>query len=141
MRKPVVMFLCTGNSARSQMAEALLRRHAGDRFEAHSAGTDPKGLHPLTVRVMEEIGISLQTHRSKGVGEYLGKLAVRHLIIVCADAEQACPTIWPGALSREFWPFDDPAAGAGSKEQKLAEFRRIRDEIDARIRNWLQSSD
>ncbi len=135
--KPVVLFLCTGNSARSQMAEAFLRREAGDYFEVHSAGTQPKGVNPLTIRVMNEIGCDLSGHRSKGVQEYLDKLPVRYLIIVCGDADKSCPTVWPGVLQRLVWLFDDPAAAQGTEEQKLAKFREIRDQIQARIRNWL----
>src|SRR5687768_14533428 len=96
MSLPGVLFLCTGNSARSQMGEALLRKRAGDRFHVYSAGTDPKGVNPLTVKVMHEIGIDMSGARSKGVKELLGKVPVRHLIVVCDDAERNCPSIWPG---------------------------------------------
>src|SRR5664280_2052023 len=96
MEKLRVLFLCTGNSARSQMAEAFLRKYAGDRFEVHSAGLEPKDLNPLTVRVMEEAGFDMSGHRSKGIGEYLGKVLFQYLITVCDDAEKNCPTVWPG---------------------------------------------
>jgi arsenate reductase len=137
MAKPGVLFLCTGNSARSQMAEALLRWRCRDRFEAHSAGTDPKGVHPLTVRVMAELGIDVSGQRSKHVKELLGKVPVAHLIVVCHDAERNCPSTWPGVLTREFWPLEDPAAAQGSEEQRLAKFRQVRDELDERIVQWL----
>jgi arsenate reductase len=138
MAKATVLFLCTGNSARSQMAEALLRKRAGDRFDAYSAGTEPKGMNPLTVRAMNEIGIDISGQRSKGVKEYLGRLPVDYLIVVCGDAEQNCPTTWPGMRTRMFWPFDDPAAEEGTEKERLEAFRRVRDEIDVRIRNWLR---
>jgi arsenate reductase (thioredoxin) len=132
-----VLFLCTGNSARSQMGEALMRKHGGDRFDVYSAGTDPKGVNPLTIKALAEIGIDASGHRSKNLKEYLGKLPVSYLIIVCGDADESCPRIWPGMRNRLFWPFDDPAAATGSEEEKLATFRRVRDEIDAKIRAWL----
>jgi arsenate reductase len=137
MAKPVVLFLCTGNSARSQMAEALLRKHASEHFDAHSAGTFPKGLHPLTIRVMDEIGIDMTGQRSKDLKEYLGRLPVKVLIIVCTNAEKTCPAIWPGVLSRLSWSFQDPAACQGSDEEKLAQFRAVRDQIDQKIQEWL----
>jgi arsenate reductase len=136
--KPAVLFLCTGNSARSQMAEAFLRREAGDYFDVYSAGTEPKGINPLIVQVMNEIGYDLSDHRSKGVGEYLGKLAVRYLIIVCSDAEKKCPTVWPGVLQRLVWLFDDPAAFEGDEEERLEKFRELRDQIHERVKSWLE---
>jgi len=136
--KTRVLFLCTGNSARSQMAEAFLRHYAGDRFEAYSAGLEPKGIHPLTVRVMEEIGVPLTGQYSKDVSEYIGKLHFGYLITVCANAEERCPTAFPGVGQRLHWAFDDPAAVEGTDEVKLAKFREIRDQIDRRIREWLE---
>lgn len=141
MDKLVVLFLCTGNSARSQMAEALLRKHAGDRFEVHSAGTEPKGINPLTIQVMDEVGISLEGHRSKSLSEYLGKLRINCAITVCENAEQSCPSVWPFWQERLFWPFDDPAACQGSEEERLAVFRKIRDQIEAKIKAWLASQE
>jgi arsenate reductase len=141
MRKQTVLFLCTGNSARSQMAEALLRKHAGDRFEALSAGLDPVGINPLTIQVMNEIGIDVSGQRSKGVSEYLGKVAVHATIFVCDRAEASCPTIWPGALLRMSWPFEDPAACAGSEQERLDKFRQVRDQIETRVVSWLQELD
>jgi arsenate reductase len=135
--KTRVLFLCTSNSARSQMAEAFLRRYAGDRFEAYSAGLEPKGIHPFTVRVMEEIGIPLTGQYSKDVREYMGKLHFGYLITVCANAEEKCPTTFPGVGQRMHWAFDDPAAAEGTEEDKLAKFREVRDQIDRRIREWL----
>jgi arsenate reductase len=136
MDKIKVLFLCTGNSARSQMAEALLRHHAGDRFEAYSAGLEPRGINPYTMRVMGEIGIPLTGQYSKGVGEYLGKTYFGYVITVCSNAEEKCP-IFPGLSQRFHWAFDDPAATEGTDEEKLDKFREVRDEIDERICAWL----
>ena len=141
MQKRHVIFLCTGNSARSQMAEALLRKFGGDRFEAHSAGLEPKPINPLTIRVMEEIGISLDDHRSKSPQEFLGKVPIRYAIIVCANAEKECPRIWPFGAEVYSWPFDDPAAATGTEEERLEVFRTVRDQIEARIRKWLDEVD
>ena len=116
--------MCTGNSARSQMAEALLRHHAGDRFEVYSAGLEPKGIHPFTVQVMEEIGIPLTGQYSKDVREYMGKLHFGYLITVCANAEEKCPTTFPGVGQRLHWAFDDPAAFEGTDEEKLRNSER-----------------
>ncbi|MEW5718605.1 MAG: arsenate reductase ArsC [Chloroflexota bacterium] len=137
MNKIRVLFLCTGNSARSQMAEAFLRKYAADHFEAYSAGLEPKGIHPLTERVMGEIGISLAEQYSKNVTEYLGKVHFGYLITVCANAEKNCPTVFPGLGRRLHWVFDDPAAFEGTEEEKLQKFREIRDQIDRQIQNWL----
>jgi arsenate reductase len=137
VRKPTVLFLCTGNSARSQMAEALLRHYADDNFAVHSAGTMPTGLNPLTKQVMAEMGIGLEGHRSKHVREYLGRLPVRIVIIVCREAERACPCAWPGVFTRLFWDFQDPAACRGTEAERLALFRKVRDQIDQQIRTWL----
>ena len=136
MNKAKVLFLCTGNSARSQLGEALLRKYAGDRFEIHSAGLEPKGLNPYTVRVLEEIGVDASQHRSKGLRDYLGRVNFGYLITVCSDAEKNCP-IFPGVSVRLHWPFEDPAKAEGSDEEKLAKFRAVRDQIDARIQVWL----
>jgi arsenate reductase len=137
MQKTKVLFLCTGNSARSQMAEAFLKRQAGDRFEVHSAGLEPKGINPFTVRVMEEIGYDLSDQRAKDVSEYLGKSHFGYLITVCAHAEEHCPKTFLGVSERIHWPIRDPAAFKGSEEQTIEEFRRARDEIALRIKAWL----
>ena len=137
MPRTRVLFLCTGNSARSQMAEGLLREYAGDRFEAHSAGLEPKGINPLTIRVMEEAGVDMSGHTSKGFETYLGKVLFQYLITLCDDAEKNCPTTWPGVSSRLHWHFEDPAALAGTEEEKLAKFRQVRDQIDQKIKAWV----
>jgi arsenate reductase len=135
--KPKVIFLCTGNSARSQMAEAFTRKYARDRFEIHSAGLDPKGINPYTVRVMEEIGISLDEQSSKSVNEYLGKVHFAYLFTVCGHAEKNCPRIFLTQGKYAHWDFEDPAAFEASDEEKLAKFREVRDQIDQRIQEWL----
>jgi arsenate reductase len=132
-----VLFLCTGNSARSQMAEAFLRKYAGDCFEAHSAGLEPRGVNPLTVQVMQEVGIDISGQSSKGVDTYLGKVLFQYLITVCDDAEKNCPTAWPGVNQRMHWSFEDPAAFEGTIDEKLNKFRQIRDKIEDRIQIWL----
>jgi arsenate reductase (thioredoxin) len=137
--KPVVLVLCTGNSCRSQMAEAFLRKYAADRFAAYSAGLDPKPeIHPMARQVMVEAGIDLAGQYPKSTKEYLGRLPVRHLILVCAQAEKQCPRIFPGAMNRLFWPFDDPAA-EGSEQEGLEKFREVRDQIDHKIKAWLET--
>ena len=132
-----VLFLCTGNSARSIMAEALLRYYAPDRFEVYSAGLDPKGINPYTIRVMNEIGLDVSGGRSKDVMEFLGKLHVSYVITVCSNAEERCP-IFPFTTQRLHWPFEDPAAFVGSDEEKLAKFREVRNLIDQRLQAWLR---
>src|SRR3990172_6648554 len=136
--KPNVLFLCTGNSCRSQMAEGFLRELGGDRFTALSAGTEPaERVHPLAVEVMAEREIDISHQEPKNSAQYLGRLAVRHLIIVCAGANEKCPRIFPGMLNRLFWPFDDPAAFEGTPAATLEKFRNVRDQIETRIREWL----
>ncbi|MCX7976086.1 MAG: arsenate reductase ArsC [Bellilinea sp.] len=137
MNKARVLFLCTGNSARSQMAEALLRKYAGDHFEVYSAGLEPKGLNPYTVKVLKEIGVDTSQHYSKTLDTFMGKVHFGYLITVCSNAEENCP-IFPGMGVRLHWPFEDPAAFVGSEEETLQKFREVRDQIDARVRQWLK---
>jgi len=137
MIKVKVLFLCTGNSARSQMAEAFLREYGGEWFEAYSAGTEPKGIHPDTNRVMEEIGTSLSGQQSKHVKEYMGKVHFGYLITLCGEAEERCPTTFPGIGRRLRWSFEDPSAFEGSEGEKLAKFREVRDGIEQQIKTWL----
>ncbi len=138
MTRPRILFLCTGNSCRSQMAEGLLRSLAHDRVEAFSAGTDPKGLHPLAVKAMAEVQIDISHQTSKHVDAFAGQ-AFDFVITVCDRAKEQCP-VWPGAPHRLHWSFDDPAEASGSEEQRLAVFRRVRDEIRHRIRLFLISN-
>jgi arsenate reductase len=134
--KPKVLFLCTGNSCRSQMAEAFLRTMAGDRFEVQSAGTDPVPVNPNAIRVMAERGIDISHHRSKGVKQFLGQ-GFPYLITVCDSANERCP-IFPGVINRLHWSFEDPAGAKGSDEERLHVFRRVRDEIEAAVRRFVQ---
>jgi arsenate reductase (thioredoxin) len=139
--KPNLLVLCTGNSCRSQIAEGYFRALAGDRFNVLSAGTDPKDeVHPLAVRVMREDGVDISEQRPKHLKAYLGQVSVRYLVIVCGGANENCPRIWPGMNQRLYWPFDDPAAFAGSTEDTLHEFRRVRDEIKTKILSWLEAT-
>jgi arsenate reductase (thioredoxin) len=132
-----ILILCTRNSARSQMAEGILRKYAGNRFNIYSAGLDPGPIHPMVEPVMQEIGIDTSAQRSKSVQQYLGKLTAHYLIVVCDRAERNCPKLFPGMGERLFWPFDDPAAVEGTEEEQMEAFRRVRDEIAARLRAWL----
>ncbi|HZT21479.1 MAG TPA: arsenate reductase ArsC [Verrucomicrobiae bacterium] len=126
--KPTVLILCTGNSCRSHLAEGILRAAADDFLDVQSAGSKPAGyVHPLAIQVMKEIGIDISGHRSKHMDEFL-KQPIETVITVCGNADQACP-MFPGQMNRHHWPFDDPARATGSTEEKLAVFRRVRDEI------------
>jgi arsenate reductase len=137
MDKQRVLFLCTGNSARSQMAEAFVRKYADNIFEAHSAGLEPKGINPLTIKVMNEVGIDISNQASKGIEAYLGKMLFQYLITVCDDADKNCPTVWPGVSIRMHWSFEDPAKFEGTQEQKLAKFREVRDLMEKKIKEWV----
>ena len=126
--KPTVLILCTGNSCRSHLAEGILHTAAGDALNVQSAGSKPAGyVHPLAIQVMKEIGIDISAHRSKHMDEFL-KQPVETVITVCGSADQACP-MFPGQVNRYHWGFDDPAHATGTAEEKLAVFRRVRDEI------------
>ena len=138
MSKQGVLFLCTGNSARSQMAEGYLRHLAGDRFEVESAGIEPKGVNPLAVAAMREVGIDISGHQSKAAGSLLER-PFRYVVTVCDNAHERCP-IFPGAVKRLHWPLDDPAAATGTEAERLAVFRRVRDEIAERIQAFLRDN-
>ena len=139
MSRISVLFLCTGNSARSQMAEAFLRHYGGEQFEAYSAGLEPKGIHPMTRKVMAEAGFDLDGQRSKDVTEYMGRKHFGYLITVCAHAERNCPKTFPGVGQRLHWDLEDPAAFEGPEEEQLAVFREVRDQIEKRIQAWVAS--
>ena len=139
MSKQSVLFLCAHNAARSQMAEALLRKHAGDRFDVMSAGLEPTTIHPLTVRVLSEDGMDISGHRAKGLDGILGKQTFQFAVFVCERTQQNCPHVYPFALQRLSWPFEDPAAAQGSAEEQLQKFREIRDQIEARLLEWLKT--
>jgi arsenate reductase len=133
-----VLFVCVHNSARSQMAEGLLRAWAGDRFEVHSGGTEASAVRPEAITVMAELGIDLGGHTSKTIQRFVGQ-AWDYLIPVCEEACEACPYV-PGAKTVLRWSFDDPAAASGSEEQRLAVFRRVRDELAAKIREFIATA-
>lgn len=128
MSKASVLFLCTSNSARSQMAEALLRERAGDRFETFSAGLEPTEVNPLAITVMAEAGIDISGQHAKGIEEYLGRRHFGYLITVCDQAAANCP-VFPGIAARLHWSLVDPAAAEGTEEERLEVFRRVRDEL------------
>lgn len=137
MSKQRVLFLCTGNSARSQMGEAFLRKYGDAYFEVHSAGLAAHEIHPLTRTVLEEAGLDISQQYSKDVRQYLGKALFNILITVCDRAEQGCPTVFPGINQKLYWPFEDPVAAQGAPEEQIQVFRRVRDQIETCILNWL----
>jgi arsenate reductase len=131
-----VLILCTGNSCRSHLAEGLLRARGGDCFEVFSAGSRPAGyVHPLAIRVMQEIGIDLSAHRSKSWDEFQTS-EIHTVITVCGRADAVCP-VFPGQRARHHWPFDDPAHADGDEAAVLAVFRRVRDEIDRTLTAYI----
>jgi len=133
-----ILILCTGNSARSQMAEGLLRHDGGPAFEVHSAGTKPTSVRPEAIAVMQEIGIDIRGHRSKSADEFVGQ-ALDLVITVCDNARETCP-VFPAQVRRLHWPFEDPAAVIGGEETRLAAFRTVRDQIREKIRTFLSVS-
>src|SRR5215475_7425319 len=137
MSKQSVLFLCMSNSARSQMAEAFLRKYAGDIFDAHSAGLEPSGVNPLTLQVMNEVGINISNQRSKSLEVYFGKTFFHYIITVCDDADKNCPSAWLGIHTRMHWSFEDPDKFVGTEEERLAKFREVRNLIENKIRGWV----
>ena len=138
--KTGVLVLCTGNSCRSQIAAAYLEQLAGDRLAVYSAGTEPaEDIHPMTRVVLAEDGVNIDDREPTDYRDYLGKIAVYYLIIVCDGAAKTCPSVWPGVMERLQWPFDDPAAVEGAHDEKLMAFRRVRDEIKAKVEDWVAS--
>ena len=128
MKPPAILILCTGNSCRSHLAEGILRNALGESFRVESAGSKPAGyVHPLAIKVMNEIGIDISAHHSKHLDRFLDD-RVETVITVCGNADQVCP-IFPGQVNRHHWGFDDPAHATGSEDEQLAVFRRVRDEI------------
>jgi arsenate reductase len=135
-----VLFLCTGNSCRSHMAEGLLRALGGDKFEAFSAGSKPTGyVHPLAIEAMRELNIDISRHASKSFAAFDGQM-FDYFITVCDNAREACPA-YPGAANQLHWSFDDPALASGTNEQKMTVFRRVRDEIRQHVQFFLASQD
>lgn len=137
MTRTRVLFLCTHNSARSQMAEGFLRSMAGDRFEAGSAGTEKTSVNPLAIRAMAELGIDIGSHTSKRY-EDVTEPPWDYIVTVCDDANERCPLV-PGSVKRLHWSFDDPSRATGDEAQRLAVFRRVRDQIQERLASWLKS--
>ncbi|HYH85412.1 MAG TPA: arsenate reductase ArsC [Pyrinomonadaceae bacterium] len=135
--KKRVLILCTGNSARSQMAEGLLRELGGARFRVESAGTRPTSVRPEAIEAMREVGVDIRPQRSKSVDEFAAE-EFDYVITVCDNARESCP-VFPGKTARVHWSFDDPAAVEGTWEDRLAVFRRVRDEIGARLREWVNN--
>ena len=129
-----VLFVCTGNSARSVMAEALLRHHGGDRFEVHSAGTEPKGINPLTLRILAEAGIDASFARSKSVTEFLGQ-RFDYVVTVCDQARQSCP-VFPGVHQSLHWGYEDPAEATGTDDERLAVFRKVFIQMAERVKQF-----
>ena len=128
MKPPAILILCTGNSCRSHLAEGILRNALGESFRVESAGSKPAGyVHPLAIKVMNEIGIDISAHHSKHLDAFLDD-RVETVITVCGNADQVCP-IFPGQVNRHHWGFDDPAHATGSEDEQLAVFRRVREEI------------
>ena len=138
MTKDKILFICGHNSARSQMAEAFLRKHGGDLFEVESAGLEPAALNPLAVEVMKEAGLDISRQAPQSVFELFKRGQIySQVITVCEDAENQCP-IFPGLTQRQHWPFEDPAGFQGSWEEKLARTREVRDRIETKIQEWLK---
>lgn len=132
-----VLFLCTHNSSRSQMAEGLLRRHGGPAFQVFSAGTQPRTVHPLAIRAMQEVGIDISNHSAKGIDVFAAGPPMDLVITVCDEAQEACP-FFPNARHQVHWGFPDPSRVTGSEEERLAAFRHIRDLIKEKIVRFLQ---
>lgn len=135
--KQRVLFLCTGNSARSQMAEGLLRHLAGDRYDVYSAGTHPVGLHPGAAAAMQELGIDISAQRSKSIGEFTEQ-AFDYVITVCDRAKESCPC-WPQTARLVHWSFADPAAATGPPEERRNAFRAVRDQIKSRLEEFISA--
>jgi arsenate reductase len=130
-----VLFVCTGNSARSQMAEAVLRRFGEGAFETYSAGTQPRGVHPLTIRALADVGIDISGARSKSVQAFVGQ-RFDYVITVCDRAREACP-VFPGAADALHWDFDDPAEATGTEAARLLVFRGVLGQISTRMRTFM----
>jgi arsenate reductase (thioredoxin) len=135
--KQRVLILCTANSARSQMAEGLLRSLAGERFEVFSAGAKPSTVNPLAIKAMDERGIDIRSHRSKHLNEFLEQ-PFDYVITVCDTAAESCP-VFPGPARRIHWSFPDPAAVEGSEKERLGSFRKVRDAIETQFRDWIDT--
>lgn len=138
MNKKQVLFLCTGNSCRSQIAEGFLRHMAGDKFEVFSAGVKPTQVNPLAIKVMAEAGVDISKHRSKSAMDFIGQ-QFDYVITVCDNAKQTCP-VFPGKYQKIHWSLEDPALAQGTEEEKIKIFRKIRDQIKENILNFLKTN-
>lgn len=134
MEKKILYFLCTGNSCRSQMAEALGHKHLSDQFDVYSAGIEAHGLNPNAIKAMDEVGIDIRNQTSDTIDTELLNRA-DYVVTLCGDANDKCP-ITPPHVTRWHWGFDDPARAEGTEEEKWAVFQRVRDEISARIEEF-----
>jgi arsenate reductase len=139
MDKKRILFVCTENSARSQMAEAFLRMYAGDTYEAYGAGLEPKPIPPLIIKVMSEVGIGVSQQRSKHLSDYIGKMWFEYVITVCPQTDKNCQTIIPGMGKRVHWTLDDPVKFEGMEEEKLNKFREIRGKVNNLVKDWITS--
>ena len=140
-KKQNLLVLCTGNSARSQMAEGFFKKYASDRFDVYSAGLTPKGLNPFAIRAMDEVGIDISNHTSDRIKKYMGHKHFRYVITVCSDADEKCPSpLWSNGIKLH-WPFEDPATFEGDDGGTMAKFREVRDKIDVAIKDWLENLD
>lgn len=140
-RKLSVLFLCSHNSARSQMAEALLRHYAGDRFEVYSAGLHPSKINPYTRKALAELNLNMEGQYAKSLMEYWGgKFNFTYLVVVCDRAEQECP-LFPFSTYRLYWPFEDPSSVQGFESEKLEVFRKVRDQIAHKVREWVREQE
>ena len=137
LTKKKIIFICTGNACRSQIAHGLLESMAGDKFEVFSAGSHPSQVHPMSTKIMEEIGIDISHHTSDNIDDYMDK-GIDIVITVCDNANKLCP-IFPGNVDRLHWSIDDPFKGCDYNENQINSFRRTRDEINARILDFLNS--
>ncbi|GHO84097.1 arsenate reductase ArsC [Dictyobacter formicarum] len=135
--KQRVLILCTGNSARSQMAEGWLRQLAGEQMDVESAGTAPSQVNPLAIQVMAERAIDISHHRSKHLNEFLAQ-SFDYVITVCDQAAEQCP-VFPGKAIRIHWSIPDPAAAQGTHEERLAAFRQVRDDLERQLRSWVEN--
>ena len=138
MNKIKVLFLCSGNTARSQMAEAFLRKEAGGRFEVYSAGLEPGEIHSYVIQVMKEIGVDISGQYSKSFEEYMGEFHFDYIITVCDKFKKTCPSVFPDAGHILHWSFEDPVSFEGPEEERLNKFREIRDRIHESIKSWLK---
>lgn len=137
MQERKILILCADNAARSQMAEAVFKKHAQGRYTVHSAGLQPREIHPLTLRVLAENGHDTSGLQPKGLSAFLGKMTFAHVIFLCDRTERSCPYAFPGTLSRLSWPFEDPVAFEGDEEGKLEKFREVFGAIEKKILAWL----